>query len=150
MTTISVTSQIAAPVDHVFEIFTDLDHLTERVTGITRVEPLTPGAFNLRTRWRETRHVLGRDRSEEMEVTAYERDRGYTVTANDGGAHMDTFFSFEPSEAGTKVTIEFNLDTRTLPARVLAPIGWAMSGRIRDAIAHDLEDLKAAAETRDP
>lgn len=147
MTTVTVTSHIAAPVDHVFMVFTDLDHLTERVHGIKKLEVLTTGAFNLRTRWRETRHILGRDVDEEMEVTAFDRNHGYTVTADEHGTHMDTVFSFKPSDGGTDVTIEFNLDTRTLPARLMAPLGWAMTGKIRDALTHDLQDLKAAVET---
>jgi uncharacterized protein YndB with AHSA1/START domain len=147
MTTVTVSSRIAAPIDHVFEIFTDLDHLTERVSGIRRLEPLSPGGFNLRTRWRETRQVLGRDFSEEMEVTAFDRGRGYTITTDNGGTRMDTVFSFEPVNHDTQVTIEFTLDTHTLPARLIAPIGWAMTGRIRDALTHDLQDLKKAAET---
>ncbi len=146
MTTVTVTSHIAAPVDHVFSYFTDLDHLTERVHGIKKVELLSTGGFNLRTRWRETRHVLGRDISEEMEITAFDRNHGYTITAHDRGAQMDTVFSFEPKNAGTDVTIEFNFDTRTLPARLMAPIGWAMTGKIRDAMTHDLHDLKNAVE----
>jgi carbon monoxide dehydrogenase subunit G len=147
MTTVTVTSHIAAPVDHVFKFFTDLDHLTERVHGIKKVELLSTGDFNLRTRWRETRHILGRDISEEMEITAFDRDHGYTITADERGARMDTVFAFEPKDGGTEVTIEFNFDTRTLPARLMAPIGWAMSGRIRDALTHDLHDLKQAVET---
>jgi len=147
MTTVTVTSRIAAPVDHVFGVFTDLDHLTERVHGIKKVEVLSTGAFNLKTRWRETRHVLGRDISEEMEITAFDRNRGYTITAHDRGARMDTVFAFESKDGGTEVTIEFNFDTRTLPARLMAPIGWAMTGRIRDALVHDLADLKQAVET---
>jgi len=146
MTTVTVTSHIAAPVDHVFRVFTDLDHLTERVHGIKKVELLTPGDFNLRTRWRETRHVLGRDLSEEMEITAFDRNQGYTIRADDRGARMDTMFSFAPSNDGTDVTIEFNFDTRTLPARLMAPLGWAMTGRIRDVLTHDLADLKQAVE----
>jgi uncharacterized protein YndB with AHSA1/START domain len=146
MTTVTVTSLISAPVERVFEIFTDLDHITERVKGIKRIDLLTAGDFNLRTRWRETRHVLGRDVSEEMKITAFEKNRGYTVSDDGHRARMDTVFSFEPADGGTRVTMEFTLDTRGLTARFMAPLGWAMSGRIRDGLAHDLDDLKRAAE----
>ncbi|HSG01821.1 MAG TPA: SRPBCC family protein [Vicinamibacterales bacterium] len=150
MTTVTITSHITAPVDHVFSYFTDLEHLTERVHAIKKVEVLTQGDFNLRTRWRETRHVLGRDLDEEMEVTAFDRNRSYTITADDRGARMDTIFSFEPCDGGTDVTMEFNFDTRTLPARLMAPIGWAMKGKIRDALTHDLDDLRQAIEGTEP
>jgi len=146
MTTVTVTSHVTAPVDHVFDIFTDLDHIGERVKGIKRIEVLTVGDFNPGTRWRETRQILGREISEEMQVTAFEKNRSYTVTDDSHGARIDTVFSFTPVDGGTQVNIEFTLDTRALTARLMAPLGWAMSGRIRDALTHDLADLKGAAE----
>ena len=147
MTTVTVNSLIDAPVERVFEVFTDLDHISERVKGVKLIESLTAGEFNLRTRWRETRHILGRDVSEEMKVTAFEKNRGYTVSDDSHRARVDTVYSFEPADGGTRVSIEFTLDTRALTARFMAPLGWAMSGRIRDALTHDLDDLKRAAET---
>lgn len=60
---------------------------------------------------------------------------------------MDTTFSFEPSNGGTKVRVEFSLDPQSFSARLLSPLGWAMAGKIRDFIARDLDDLKRAAET---
>ena len=41
---------------------------------------LTTGPFQLGTRWRETREVLGRLDDAEMEVTAFELNRQYTLT----------------------------------------------------------------------
>jgi carbon monoxide dehydrogenase subunit G len=146
MTTVTVTSLVAAPVEHVFDVFTDLDHIGERVTGITQVEPLTAGDFNLHTRWRETRQVGGREVVEEWKVTAFEKDEGYTISDDTHRARAETRFAFQPENGGTRVTIEFTLDTRALTARLMAPLGWAMSGRIREAIAEELEELKTAAE----
>src|SRR3990170_7631472 len=146
MTTVTVTSRMAAPVERVFDVFTDVEHRAEKVAGIKKIEMLTPGKFQLGTRWRETRHVMGTDVNEEMVVTAYERNRAYTVTVDAYGTRVDAVFSFEPTVEGTKVTIEFNLDAQSFSARLLAPVGWAMTGKIRDALAHDLADLKRAAE----
>ncbi len=61
MTTVTVTSQIAAPVEKTFAMFTDIEHATEHVSGIKEVEMLTPFKFGLGTRWRETREVLVAD-----------------------------------------------------------------------------------------
>ena len=146
MTTVTVTSRIAAPVERVFEVFTDLEHSAERVSGIRKIEILTSGGFRLGMRWREVREVLGREVSEEMEVTAFERDRTYTVTNDAHRTRADTVFSFEPSNGGTKVTIEFDLEPQSFAARLLSPLGWALAGKIRDAITHDMADLKRAAE----
>jgi uncharacterized protein YndB with AHSA1/START domain len=59
MTTVTVSSQIAAPVERVFQLFTDVEHGPAHVSGIKKIEMLTPGHFKLGTRWRETRDIVG-------------------------------------------------------------------------------------------
>ncbi|MBI4266590.1 MAG: hypothetical protein HY657_19650 [Acidobacteria bacterium] len=55
-------------------------------------------------------------------------------------------FTFEPAGDGTKVTVEFDLEGPGLPPGLLAPLGWAIAGRVRDVLSHDLADLKHVAE----
>ena len=105
MASVTVSSQIEAPVDKVFSVFTDIEHGAQHVTGIREIEMLTPERFGLGTRWRETREVLGRLDEPEMEVTAYDRNRTYTITHHKAGVRIDTVFTFEKSGAGTKVTV---------------------------------------------
>jgi hypothetical protein len=146
MTTVTVATIVAAPIGRVFEGFTDLEHGAERVSNIQKIEVLTPGGFELGTRWLETREVLGQLDSAEMEVTAFERNRTYTITHHKGGARIDTVFTFEPLKDSTKVRIEFVLDSHGFPPGLLAPLGWAIAGTVRDVIGHDLADLKASME----
>lgn len=148
MTTVTVASQVAAPVDRVFAVFTDLDHAAEHVSGIKNIEVLTPGDFRLGARWQETREVLGRQDSAEMEVTAFERNRTYTITHHKAGTRIDTVFTFEPSGNGTKVSVEFDLESHGLPPGLLAPLGWAIADKVRDVLSHDLLDLKQSAENQ--
>ena len=148
MTTVTVDTRVAAPVERVFEVFTDLEHGAQRVSNIQEIEVLTTGRFGLGTRWLETREVLTQLNSAEMEVTAFERNRTYTITHHKAGARIDTAFAFEPCEDGTKVRIEFVLDSHGLPPGLLAPLGWASAGKVRDVISRDLADLKAAVEKR--
>ena len=146
MTTVTVDTQVAAPVERVFEVFTDLEHGAERVSNIQKIQVLTTGGFELGTRWLETREVLGQFDSAEMEVTAFERNRTYTITHHKAGTRIDTVFTFEPVENGTKVRIELSLDSHGLPPGLLAPLGWAIAGKVRDVISHDLADLKESME----
>jgi hypothetical protein len=81
-----------------------------------------------------------------MEVTSFEKDRTYTITHQKGGVRVDTVFYFEPAGSGTKVSIEFALDTAGLPAGLLTPLGWAVAGKVRDILSQDLADLKSSAE----
>lgn len=146
--TVTVASQVAAPVDRVFAVFTDLEHAAEHVSGIKNIELLTPGDFRLGARWQETREVLGRQDSAEMEVTAFERNRTYTITHHKAGTRIDTVFTFEPSGNGTKVSVEFDLESHGLPPGLLAPLGWAIADKVRDVLSHDLLDLKQSAENQ--
>jgi uncharacterized protein YndB with AHSA1/START domain len=148
MPTVTVSSHIAAPIDRVFSMFTDLDHVAETVSSIKSIEPLTTGAFHLGTRWRETREVLGRSDSAEMEVTAFEQNRTYTLTHHKAGMQIEAVFDFSPSGDGTDVRIEFGLDSQGMPPGLLSPLGWAIDSTVRDVLAHDLADLKKAAERR--
>ena len=146
MTTVTVDTTVAAQVERVFEVFTDLEHNAGRVSNIKEIEILTTGGFELGARWLETREVLTQFDSAEMEVTAFERNRTYTITHHKAGTRIDTVFTFEPVAGGTRARIEFNLDSHGLPPGMLAPLGWAIAGAVRDVISHDLADLKESLE----
>jgi uncharacterized protein YndB with AHSA1/START domain len=148
MTTVTVHTRVAAPVERVFAVFTDLEHGAQRVSNIQEIELLTTGVFGLGTRWLETREVLTQMASAEMEVTAFEPNRTYTITHHKAGTRIDTAFTFEPCEDGTNVRVECGLDGHGLPPGVSALLGWASSGKLRDVISRDLADLKASVEKR--
>src|SRR5687767_11006750 len=146
MTTVTVATVVAAPVEQVFDVFTDVEHSAGRVTNIQKIEMLTVGAVRLGSRWLETRAVLGQQDTVEMEVTAFEHNRTYTITHHKAGARIDAVFVFSPADGQTRVEIEFILESHGLPPGALAPVRWAMASKVRDVIGQDLEDLKAFIE----
>jgi uncharacterized membrane protein len=146
MTNVAVATTVAAPVEQVFAVFTDLEHNAGRVSNIEEIEVMTTRGFELGTRWLETREVLTQLDSAEMEVTAFERNRTYTITHHKAGTRIDTVFTFEPVDGGTQVRLEFKLDSHGLPPGLVTPLGWAIAGKVRDALSHDLADLKASME----
>ena len=148
MTTVTVATVVAAPVERVFDVFTDVEHGAERVSNIQKIEMLTVGGVKLGSRWLETREVLGLQDSAEMEVTAFERYRTYTITHQKAGARIDAVFTFEPVDDGTRVQIEFILESHGRPPGALAPVRLAIANKVRDVIGHDLEDLKTFIEQR--
>src|SRR4051812_35173924 len=120
MTTVKVSSHIAAPVERVFQMFTDIDHGAEHVGGIRKIQTLTTGPFALGTRWQETRDLLGRLDDAEMEVTRFELNRTYTLTHHKAGARIDATFTFEPLDGTTTVSIEFGIGGPGLPPGLLS------------------------------
>ena len=146
MAKVRVSSEVKAPVDQVFGLFTDIEHAAERVSGIKKIEIMSPGPINLGFRWCETREVLGRLDDAEMEITSFEPNHTYTVTHNKGGVRIDTIFTFEPVPAGTKVSVEFELSSQGLPPGLLLPLEWAIGGKVRHVLSDDLADLKDSIE----
>jgi uncharacterized protein YndB with AHSA1/START domain len=146
MASIKVSREIAAPVETVFAMFTDIEHGPGRVSGIKRIDMMTFGDFRLGTKWRETREVLGRLDDAEMEITTFERNRSYTITHYKAGVRIDTVFAFEPVAAGTRVSIEFALHPQGLPPALLSPLEWAIAAKVRDVLNTDLLDLKQSIE----
>lgn len=146
MTTVTVTNKLEAPVDQVFAAFTDLEQNAGRVSGIKNVEVLSTGGFRLGARWRETREVMGRLDDAEMEVTAFDQGRGYTITHYKGGAKVDTVFTFTPDGEGTNVTIAFALENQGLPPGLLTPVSWAIAGKVKEILTKDLSDMKKSVE----
>lgn len=148
MVTVTVANKIAAPVDRVFSLFTDLEHCAGLVTGIKKIDMLTSGPFGLRTRWLETREVMGREVTEELEVTAFEMNHAYTVTNDAHGARVDTHFLFEPAGAGTEVRIVFSLAPQTFLTMLVSPLAWVVAGKVRKALEDEVLDYKRVAEQR--
>ena len=146
MATISVSDHINAPVEQVFRLFTDIEHGADRVSNIKQIEMLTPGPVRLGTRWRETREVMGVRDSAEMEITSFERNRTYTITHYKAAVGVAATFWFEPSDRGTKVSLEFELEKGGLPQGLLASLGWAIGGKVERVLGRDLGDLKRLLE----
>lgn len=152
MAKVKVSTEVNAPVERVFALFTDIEHAAEHVSGIKKIEVMSMGPFNLGYRWTETREVMGRLDDATMEITSFEPNRTYTVTHYKGrvfgsGVRIDAIFTFEPVPAGTKVSIEFELHPEGLPPGVLLPLEWAIGGKVRHVLSDDLADLKKSIET---
>jgi uncharacterized protein YndB with AHSA1/START domain len=146
-TTVKVFATIDASVERVFGLFTDIEHAVEHVSSIRSVALRTRGRpFGLGTRWRETRELFGGLDSAEMEVTAFERNRAYTITHRKAGVRIETAFAFEPRADGTSVSIEFTVQTAGLPTGFLTPLNWAIAGKVRHVLNRDLSDLRQIAE----
>lgn len=146
MHAITVSRRVNAPIDTVFRTFSDLTNAPERVRGIKRLELINEGPMRAGTRFRETRVMFGHESTEEMEVTAFEPDRGYTIGCTNHGSRFETRFDFAPVGDGTEVTMTFRITPLTLMARMMAPLAGMMAHTIQKCIHDDLDDLKQAAE----
>src|SRR5262249_19277973 len=147
MARFALTTSIAAPVDRVFALSTDVEGWPGRIKGITKVEKLTPGPVAAGTRFRETRVMFGKAATEEMEFTRFEPNAAYALGCESCGASYLCTFTFRPEDGGTRLTVECDCRPRSFFARLLLwPLSLLMRGMMKKCIQKDLDDLKAAAE----
>ncbi|MEX2317324.1 MAG: SRPBCC family protein [Pirellulales bacterium] len=155
MASFSMTKRITAPVETVFEVASDLEHAAETIRGIERIELLTPPPVGIGTRWRETRRMMGREATETLELTAFDRPHRYTVGCHSCGAYMETTFRFTPSgdasgPAATDLALDIRCEARSLFAKLMSPLSNMMFAKMmRSCIASDLDDLARVAESRE-
>jgi carbon monoxide dehydrogenase subunit G len=149
MKPIKIERRIAAPTERVWEVITDLEGSAERLSGVNEVEILEGPEFGVGTRWRETRTMLGKEATEEMEVTGIEPGRAYTVGAESHGSKYLSELRVEGTgDGGTILTMTFDAEPQTFLSKLMAnTIGHLFKGGTRKALAKDLDDIAAAAES---
>lgn len=147
MASVTVVKQINAPLDRVFALFADIPNAAKNIDGITRVEMLTEGAVGVGTRFRETRKMYGKESTEEMEFTAFDEDRHYTVEAHSHGSHYISTFDFEATDGGTQVTTCFSATPQSFMARLLSFLGSMMIKSVAKILEQDMDDIKRLAES---
>ncbi len=143
----TMTRQVHAPTDVVFDVFADIDHAPDRIDQIVKVERLTDGPIGLGTRWRETRVVFKKHATEELEITGFESGRSYTVGCESCGCEYACTFRFEPEGDGTRVDFEMEYRPVTFFAKLMTPLSVLMSGAMKKCMEKDIDQLTVAAES---
>lgn len=148
---IEASRTVEAPTSRVWALICDLEHWPEVIGGIDAVERLDDGShFAVGTRWRETRTMFGKQEVQEMEVTALDEGRAYTVEADRRGTHYTSRFTVGDRDGATHLQVTFGATSGSLAARVLgATLGRLFAGATRKALRQDLDDIAAAAERPD-
>lgn len=120
------------------------------LSGILALERLDAGTeFGVGTRWNETRKLFGRESTEELEVTAIDPGKSYTVENESGGVRYTTVFVVSPRGDGSVVSMSMESEAVTTSGKLMAVVTRLVSGSIRKMLATDLDDIAAAAEATD-
>jgi carbon monoxide dehydrogenase subunit G len=146
---LTVGRDVAAPREAVWSVMTDLERWPAVLSGVARVERLDGGdRFDVGTRWAETRTMLGRESTQQMEVTAVEDGTAYTVTSTSGATTYTSVLHVETlGDARSRLTMTFGARTSGVVATVLgATLGRLFLGATRRMLEADLMDVAAAAE----
>lgn len=140
--------RIAAGQGPVWEALTDLRGMERVLSGVSKVEVLTDGAFGVGTRWRETRRMFGKEATEEMWVTACDPPERYVVEAESHGTHyVSEWVLRADGPSVTTVGMTFSAVTSGGVTGLLARILGGLGERaVRKAIAKDLDEVASAVE----
>lgn len=162
MSDISLTLErsIDASPDAVWRVLTDLEGSEAVLSGVTRIERLAGIGYTIGTRWRETRTMMGREATEEMEVVGIVEGRSTMIAAEVAGMTYRTEFTLEPvpggtgaggtaETEGTLLRMRFS-GTYVSPswlqramAKLTSGIGKSVTHKVME---QDLADIAAAAE----
>ena len=145
-----VSRHVDASPERVFDAATNLREAAQNVRGIKSLDVLTDGPIGVGTRFRETRVVFGKEATEEMEITAFDRPRLYRVEADSCGCHYVTDIHVEPKDGGTELRFEFTPEPQSFFAKALSFAMRPMMKACLKAIEGDMDDVKAVAEGRTP
>lgn len=156
MPTITVSEDIRAPIDHVFQIASNIPDAAETIEGITAIETLAEappadnnnGIVGKGYAWRETRVMFGKSATEDMTITEWSPPNAYTVEARSHGSHYLTVIAFDQIDAGTtRMTMAFNATPESFMAKVMMKIFAFMTKHLIKCLQADLGDIKAKAES---
>ena len=148
---ITLSQPIDASVGDVWAVLTDIEGTVDVMSGITRVERVSGSGFEVGTRWRETRKLMGKEDTMEMWVAEVDPLTRAVIKSNARGADYTTVFELTPDGAGTKLGMTFSAVSG--PSGAAAKVVAAVTARIGAAItrkmmAQDLRDIGTAAEAR--
>ena len=140
---------IEAPIGTTFEVAIDLPHAAQHIRGIARIELRTDLPVGVGTRWRETRRIMGHEDTQEMTITAFDPPKSYEIVSKSLGSDFQTTFRFAEQPGGTEVTLDVQIEARSLAATLMTGLANPMFGAmLRSCMADDLDDLKRVAEAR--
>ncbi len=144
---ITATETVKASPDRVFDVFSDVENCGDRIQGIIKLELLSDVRSGKGVRWRETRKFMGKEATEEMEITVYDEPKYYVVEAESNGTHYTSRYAFEESGDGTRVIWEFEGKPLTLAAKLMSPLGFLFKGSLKKLMFKDVADLKRYIES---
>ena len=143
MANVTVTRRIDAPADAVFRNVAHIEQFSRAVPHILRVEFLTEVKSGVGARFRETRMMMGREASTELEVTEYVENERVRIASEAGGTLWDTVFTVAPDGEGTELKMVMDAKPLTVGARMTLPL---VIGAVRKAVEQDMDSVKAFCE----
>jgi uncharacterized protein YndB with AHSA1/START domain len=135
---------IRRPCDEVAAYAGDPTHAPDWYANISSVEWRTPPPLGVGSRMDFVATFLGRRLAYTYEVAELEPGRRLVMRTADGPFPMETTYTWDPVDGGTRMTLR----NRGRPSGFSAAVGPFMAAAMRRANRRDLAALKARLEAR--
>ena len=146
--TISVSEEITAPRERIWNIITDIDTWADTIAGIVSIEVINrPKSGVVGLKWREKRVLFGKEAVETMWITAAEPNSWYETRAENHGAIYSTRLSLDDSNDKVVLTMTFSAKPTTIASKLMSVIGFMFNGTMRKMLQKDLTDIRRVAES---
>lgn len=146
MSTVTCSSKINAPLEQVFDVFTDFSNAADRIQGIKSLEVLTDGPIGKGTQFRETRIMFGKEATEQMEITDFQLNKSYRVEAESCGSHYISEYKFQSEKDGTLVELSFTGKPISWMGKLMSPMFFLMKNSVKKCLEDDFLCLKQFIE----
>ena len=109
MTTVSASITINQPVDKVFDYVTDVENHKAWQAGILDATVTPSDPIGVGSTYHYTTDVMGRRMETHLEVTAYEKDKLWSVKTIGVPQSVEMVYLFEAVDDNTRLTISMEL-----------------------------------------
>jgi uncharacterized membrane protein len=148
--TITVSEEINAPRDRIWNVITDIDSWADTIEGIVSIEVINrPEAGVIGLKWIEKRVLFGKEAEETMWISAAEPNSWYETTAENHGAIYSTRMSLDEAKDKTILTMSFSAKPTTTVAKLMSVISFLFNGMMKKMLQKDLADVRKVAENMD-
>lgn len=145
--TITVSEEINAPRERIWNIITDIDTWADTIAGIVSVEVINrPDSGIVGLKWKEKRVLFGKEAVETMWITAAEPNSWYETRAENHGAIYSTRLSLDDSGGRVVLTMTFSAKATTIVSRLMTAMSFLFNGTMRKMLQKDLSDIRRVAE----
>ena len=109
MTTVSASITINQPIDKVFDYVTDVENHKAWQAGILDATVTPSDPIGVGSTYHYTTDVMGRRMETHLEVTAYEKDKLWSVKTTGVPQSVEMVYLFEAVDNNTRLTISMEL-----------------------------------------
>lgn len=145
--TITVSEEINAPRERIWNVITDIDSWADTIAGIVSVEVINkPEAGVVGMKWKEKRVLFGKEAVETMWISAAEPNSWYETNAENHGAIYSTRLSLDDSNDKVVLTMTFSAKPTSIASKLMSVMSFMFNGTMRKMMQKDLTDIRRVAE----